>query len=82
MHVLCYRFKDFCQLALKSTINPPTTLCEEGRFTIENCTALVTHGNSFTYASASEMYRSNDLDFTGATFSIINTTSLEGEVLL
>lgn len=66
----------------KYTINPPTTLCEEGRFTVENCTAIVTHGNSITYASASEMCRNNDLDFTGATFTIINATSLEGEVLL
>ena len=39
-------------------------------------------GNSINYASASEMCRRNDLDFTGAAFSVINVTSLEGEVYM
>ena len=80
--ILKHRFNDFCQLAMKSTTNPPSTLLEQGRFTLENSTAIVTHGTTLNHASASQLCRNNGLDLTGAAFSMINITALEKEVLL
>lgn len=87
VHVVCiqhynkHRLKDFCQLAMKSKTNPPSTLLEQGRFTLENSKAIVTHGTTINYASASELCRNNWLDLTGAASSMINITALEEEVL-
>lgn len=67
---------------MKSKNNPPSTLLDQGRFTLENSTAIVTHGTTIDYASASELCRNNGLDLTGAAFSMINITALEEEVLL
>ena len=67
---------------MKSTANPLSTLLEQGRFTLENSTAIVTHGTSINYASMSELCRNNGLDLIGAAFSVINIASLEEEVLL
>lgn len=67
---------------MKSTTNPPSTLLEQGRFTLENSIAIVTHGTSINYASMSKLCRNNGLDLTGAAFSVINIASLEEEVLL
>ena len=78
--LLLYRFKDFCQLAMKTTTNPPSTVFEQGRFTLGNATAIVTLGTTINHASASELCRSNELDLTGAGFSMIHGTGLEEEV--
>ena len=66
---------------MKSTTSPPSTLSEQGRFILENSTAIVTHGTSINHASASELCRDNGLDLTGAGLTMINVTALEEEVL-
>ena len=67
---------------MKTTTNPPSTVFEQGRFTLGNATAIVTLGTTINHASASELCRSNGLDLTGAAFSMIHGTGLEEEVLL
>lgn len=69
-------------MAMRTTTNTPSTLFEQGRFTLGNATTIVTLGTTINHASASELCRSNGLDLTGAAFSMIHGTVLEEEVLL
>ena len=74
-----HRFKDYCQLALRCTQLPPPD-AETVPFCTNTSTAILVSGTVINFSVMSENARANGLDFTGASFTLINLTRLTKEV--
>ena len=74
----CHRFKDFCQLALRSKVEAPSSSEILGRYSMGNSTALMLEKQpAITYQMVSELCNSNGLHFNGFSFVTINELQTE-----
>ena len=76
---LTYRFKDYCQTALKSSLAVPMSNGDEGVFTMNRATALVVKGGSFSYESLTHLFTTNGKNFSGVALLFLHMEEVTKE---
>lgn len=78
---LSSRFKEFCQLALKSKVDAPPTSELLGRYSVGNSSAMMMqHHTSLDYSTVTDLCTSNGLNCNG--FSLVTINVLQKEEVM
>ena len=77
--VWCFcRFKDYCQMVMRRSMQPPASLSDQpGCFTLNGTCALLVQGTCIAFDQLSQVCTSSHQNFTGVALTLINTADLE-----
>ena len=77
-NIITHRFKDYCQTALRSSLDAPASNSEDV-FMLNKATALMVRGGSFSYESLTRLFTTRGKNFTGVGLLFLKMENMKKE---